>query len=564
MAKRTYTALEAYDFMCQSDEDNEGEWDSEFEDIGSEYEPDEDSDTLTAESDDEGQGPDTSIDEPTISGLREDTTSADSQRRGRKGNTKRRRTAVPEEFLSPVWSPASFDPPLIPPFTGKPGIAVEITDNSPIKFMELIISDELLGLIVQQTNVYAEQYIAEHPRCSYAEPKHWRPTTIPEMKTFLGFLLNMGITKKPNVKSYWSTKAIYHMPIYSSTMSRTRFLSIMKFLHFNDNTCRPEQGSPEYDRLYKIRPLIDFLSRKFAEVYTPDKNISLDESLVHFTGRLKIKQYIPSKRSRYGIKLYKICESATGYTWAFRIYEGKDSQLEPPGCPPYMGTNGKVVWDLISPFLNNGYHLYVDNYYTSIPLFKHLFSQKTLACGTLRTNRKGLPQSLIKKRLEKGETENLRSEEMLLVKYKDKREVYVLSTLHTPAIITRSDGQQKPECIHDYNQYMGGVDRNDQMMKPYLVARKTFYWYKKVAIYLIQLGIFNSFLLYKKKTKDTATTYLSFQEEIITSLLSVSEEEGPSTSVNAVARLRGKHYPAYIPPTSGKKYPQKKMQALKY
>lgn len=58
-------------------------------------------------------------------------------------------------------------------------------------------------------------------------------------------------------------------------------------------------------------------------------NIGIDKCLVHFTGRLAIKQNLPIKCARYEVKLYKLCERATGYTYHFRIYVGKDSQVEP-------------------------------------------------------------------------------------------------------------------------------------------------------------------------------------------------------------------------------------------
>lgn len=158
----------------------------------------------------------------------------------------------------------------------------------------------------------------------------------------------------------------------------------MRFLHFSDNSQCPPRNHPNFDKLFKVRPLINFFSQKFAEVYVPDKNISVDESLVHFTGRLGIKQYIPSKRARYGLKLNKLCESATGYVHSFRVYQGKDSQLQPPECYSYMGISGKIVLELAFPLLQKGYHIYMDNYYTSLPFLRHLYLKQTLTCGTAR------------------------------------------------------------------------------------------------------------------------------------------------------------------------------------
>ncbi|XP_068113414.1 piggyBac transposable element-derived protein 4-like [Hyperolius riggenbachi] len=552
MTKRTYSLQQAYELMCLSGESSE-----EVDNSDSEFEPVVDSDTISADSEIEDQ----SSPQPNSSGRQRETVVIATQTNSEESRVppakrRHRHTLIPEDMASPVWSPANLEAVEQPPFTAQAGISIDTSNFSPMDFFQLIISDELLGMIVEQTNLYAQQHIAAHPGSSYAKPGHWKPTTIPEFRTFLGLFLNMGITIKHHYKDYWSKVSIHHMGIFSCTMSRTRFLTILRFLHFNDNAQCESSTSPNFDRLYKIRPLINYFSQKFPELYTPKKDISIEESLIHFTGRLAIKQYIPSKHTRYGVKMYKLCESTSGYTWSFRIYEGKDSQLEPPGCPDYIGTNGKVVWDLITPLLNNGYNLYLDNFYTSIPLFKHLFSQKTPACGTMRSNRKGFPQTLVNRRLERGESQYLHSNEMLAAKYKDKRDVYMLSTIHPAANApTRRDGVQKPLCIHEYNQYMGGVDFNDRLVQSHLALRKSKYWYKKVAIYLIQVGIVNFWILHKKSTN--SGTYKSFLETIVIALLEPSDE-GPSTRSDAVARLSGKHYPVKIPPTACKEYPQKR------
>ena len=66
---------------------------------------------------------------------------------------------------------------------------------------------------------------------------------------------------------------------------------------------------------------------------------------------------------------------------------------------------------------------------------------------------------------------------ILCLKWKDKRVVNMLSTFHTDEIIdkrrrTRAAGSgieviKKPKMIDEYNTYMGGVDRSDQMVLYY-------------------------------------------------------------------------------------------------
>ncbi|CAI9598275.1 unnamed protein product, partial [Staurois parvus] len=158
------------------------------------------------------------------------------------------------------------------------------------------------------------------------------------------------------------------MPVFSAAMARHRYKSIMCFMHFNNNTLYHPRGDPEFDQLHKIQPFVNHLNQKFADVYTPQQNICVDESLINFSGRLAFKQFLPSKHARYVVKMYKTCERATVYTYKFRIYEGKDSHAEPHRCPDYMGSSGKIVWELVSSFFHMGYHLYVYNFYSNVPL----------------------------------------------------------------------------------------------------------------------------------------------------------------------------------------------------
>ena len=81
----------------------------------------------------------------------------------------------------------------------------------------------------------------------------------------------------------------------------------------------------KYDRddpLKKFRNLIDELQTKIVENYTPERNICTDEYLSLWKGRLQFTIYIPSKRERYGVKIFVNCESSSGYLLGFIIYTG--------------------------------------------------------------------------------------------------------------------------------------------------------------------------------------------------------------------------------------------------
>ena len=78
-------------------------------------------------------------------------------------------------------------------------------------------------------------------------------------------------------------------------MSSRRFELILKFLHLNDTENQPAHGTPEYDKLYKVRLYIDILLEKFKNNYIPFENLSIDESIIGYKWRLSFIQYMPKK-----------------------------------------------------------------------------------------------------------------------------------------------------------------------------------------------------------------------------------------------------------------------------
>ena len=173
-----------------------------------------------------------------------------------------------------------------------------------------------------------------------------------------------------------------------------------------------------------MRALAEALRERCQKVYYPGQNLSVDESLVLFKGRLHFKQFIRTKRARFGIKLYELCTSS-GITFDFLlIYCGKgmfsndDSYYDMP-------SSERIPSILIQPFLGKGHTLNTDNYYTSPSLGKFLLENKTHLCGTIRSNRQNYSKKLINTQLDKSDAAFLLCEnpKMVACKYlapKDK------------------------------------------------------------------------------------------------------------------------------------------------
>ena len=155
------------------------------------------------------------------------------------------------------------------------------------------------------------------------------------------------------------------------------------------------------------------------------------------------------------------------------------------------------------------YHaVYCDNFFTSATLFEDLLKDKIYACGTYNHTRKCYPKCL-KARAKSGlknRGDYLYSQcgNLLVSLWQDTKTVSCLSTNQSPAEVSvcrrQKDGTRIeipcPEAIKVYNEYMGGVDKNDQLCGYYSVRTKSRKSYKYLFWFLFDVAIINSFILY--------------------------------------------------------------------
>jgi len=117
-------------------------------------------------------------------------------------------------------------------------------------------------------------------------------------------------------------------------------------------------------------------------------------------------------------------------------------------------------------------------------LFLELFNQGARAVGTVKKNRSGMPS--LKDKLNRGERICRHCESMLAVKWMDKSEVYILSTIHDSRMIAtnkidHNTGRQiiKPACVQNYNDNIGAIYLVDMQSSFTECVRRTLKWYKK-------------------------------------------------------------------------------------
>jgi len=164
-----------------------------------------------------------------------------------------------------------------------------------------------------------------------------------------------------------------------------RYESLKRNLHFCNNETFDRNTHPN-PKLCKIWPIYEIINNKCSSLYIPERDITIDESLMLYKDRLGWVQYIPLKRARFGIKLFLLCESQSGYLFSFIIYTGKGTVITDKYND--LPVTSQIVVTLLDPLLDQGYCLTTDNYYTSPQLANFLVSHKTDTYRTVRKNRK--------------------------------------------------------------------------------------------------------------------------------------------------------------------------------
>ena len=201
------------------------------------------------------------------------------------------------------------------------GPTITVDDPSdPLEILKTFITNEMIDSIVEYTNLYA---ILNNPRIQEALNNRrsgrtvyelWSPVFVDEIWVYITITFLMGIIQKPDYASNWSTNTIISTSIFSRLMRRDRFQQIRKMIYFS----RPFTDSQ--DPLKKLTDFLAYLAVEIRDNYNPAQNICIDEYLSSWKGRLAFTVYIPNKRERYGIKLYEICESDSGYLLGYIIY----------------------------------------------------------------------------------------------------------------------------------------------------------------------------------------------------------------------------------------------------
>ena len=263
---------------------------------------------------------------------------------------------------------------------------------------------------------------------------------------------------------------------------------------------------------------------------------------------------MPNKPIHQGYKIYGLADH--GYLYNF-IWSSREKGLQEIILQPSLTKTGCLVKNLALTLPRRRLTIYMDNYFTSIPLFSELRAHEFGAVGTTRPH-KEFPSGLkeLKEHYAKKVPYNTLLakvvDKTLCLAWQDNNIVLALSNVHTvhkvedfklkvrkrPAktstnghIVRAIFGEEPtkeiniPCFIDDYNHYMGGVDLANQYRESYKTHRATqrnwwplFYWLIDVAC----INAYRLHYLHLIKLKRKPLKQLEFRQALVIRLLEYS------------------------------------------
>jgi len=453
-------------------------------------------------------------------------------------------------------------------FKGEPFPPPPLEEYTPLQYFKQFFDNALIDHLVEQTNLYSMQSTGNSIAVDHDE-----------MEMYLGLLVMMSIIKLPQICMYWSKETT--IPLVADVMLVNHLEKIKQFFHCNDNTKNLPSTDKDYDKLFKVRSVIESLKEKCRQI-SQEECHSVDEQIIPTKSRTSLQQYLPNKPNKWGIKVWARC-GVSGMLYDFEVYTGKSNKTK---TKPELLMGGNVVYRLTRTLPRNvNYKVFFDNFFSSIPLMSCLKNDGFWAVATIRNDQlKGAQNHL---QSEKELKKSLQSEKELkksgrgsfdyvveansgttVVRWFDNGLVQMLSNyvgndLSLPAHRwSKKEGRfiniDRPAMVVEYNSYMGGVDLCDMLISAYRIRHRSTKYYMHIVFYCIGVAVVNGWLLYRRHMgqKDVPAkrhlSLLKFQDSIAVSLTKAGKVCGEAS--------RPRRRPS-ASPTSANAVPSKKRKA---
>lgn len=284
-----------------------------------------------------------------------------------------------------------------------------------------------------------------------AQQRKWYRTSTRELKVFVGICIYVGLYPQP-MTELWSADESGPVHPIRHHMAKNRFFQLRRFFHisgpkqwyepttraarisaegeeaedrwedegleaedrweedseFDEAPELPELDdgngdnpddedtilAPEENRWWhKMEPLASTFREACRSRWLPGSTVAIDEMMIRCHGRSPDTVKARKKPIKKGYRMWAMCDD--GYLFFFMYSSRRCHTGELRLCPGLSATGSMILqFSQTLPSAATPCTIYMDNYFTSQPLFQVLRDRGIGACGTTRPNRAGFPPLL--------------------------------------------------------------------------------------------------------------------------------------------------------------------------
>uniref|UniRef100_A0A0A9Z3L1 PiggyBac transposable element-derived protein 2 n=2 Tax=Lygus hesperus TaxID=30085 RepID=A0A0A9Z3L1_LYGHE len=427
--------------------------------------------------------------------------------------------------------------------------------RTPLEVFLSFFTEELILLIVGQTNLYGTQKQGTNPNISAND-----------LLRFLSVEINMNIFQNAQRDIWGESLGLigYHNKI-PDIMSREEYKKIQSSLHFANNSER----SQDDDKYFKIRPLFEYLRRKFNDIDVNETNFVIrDMKLEHRTIRYAKR----TLRSYYQI-FYRSGKS--GLIYDMLLWEGDDKAFHGRSFEtseralPFIT---KVIVSLTKTIPNPQLSVvFISEDFNSPNLMTFLRNEYgILSIGPLLSERLEGAEELLEKdealrRKGRFAHDVVSSGGVCVMKWADKSDVVTVGSsyagLEPKSTILRRSKETKKKAPMECPQIIKEWDRlrNAGLVDDLVAEDKTptssYKWYMAIFSQLLNLSLVNAHSLYKlQKDVNSKMSLIEFKRHVADGLLLYEIPCTDPTQPPKWKRLDGiSHWPTHGPKEECKK-----------
>lgn len=346
-------------------------------------------------------------------------------------------------------------------------------------------------------------------------------TTPTELKTFIGCSMAMSILGLPRFRMFWAAET--RVNLIAQNFTRNRYFKLRANIKVvQDHTVTDVEK--EVDRFWKIRPIVSGIEQGCRE-NKRERCVAIDEQMMPFTGKCKLKQVVKGKPNPEGIKIF-LMANPNGLPLDLYLYQGKGTSIESAmyPTPEKIDLGGRVVLKLADT-LPQETSIYFDRYFTSILLLDTLSNRRIHGTGTLMKNRvpeyrrptaqNRRPKTLLKsdRSLQtsgRGSYDCVvrQDKKLAVIKWLDSKPIHLASTenavqpLGTCRRWSKKDQRYldvpQPAAVKKYNSNMGGIDLLDRVIGKYAMRGRTGKWTVRAIFHFFDFAAAAAWIEYRQ------------------------------------------------------------------